>query len=138
LAIKATESWEAFYEFWEEEAKRTSKVVEETVKRTLYKVLDAAGNVIGLTNIQQKGWQETLVPIELPGTKPTTPAAPFVPLAPGGNPSDYLRGNVTVIINNPVIRNDDDITKIKNEIQKGFAEAGRQFDRTGEVIPGMA
>jgi hypothetical protein len=150
LAIAATESWEAFYEFWEEEAKRTSKVVEETVKKTLYKVLDEMGNIIGLTNIQQISPGETLVPITQPGPStidgkiitPTTGGGtsltPFKPVAPGGNPTDFLRGGVTINIINPVVRNNDDITKIKDQVQKGYEEASRQFDRTGEVIPGMA
>ena len=98
----------------------------------MYKVIDEYGNIIGLTNIQQVSPGETLIPLTQPGTS-TINNIPINQLTPS-----TTKGNVTININNPVVRNDDDISKIKNEVQKGFEEAGRQFDRTGEVIPGMS
>jgi methyl-accepting chemotaxis protein len=37
----------------------------------------------------------------------------------------------TVNINNPIIRNDDDITKIRNEVKRAHEELVRQYGRTG-------
>ena len=55
LSVKATESWEDFYRFWEEEAKRTAKDVTETVEevakkvdRTIKKIKDEAGKITGV------------------------------------------------------------------------------------------
>jgi hypothetical protein len=49
------------------------------------------------------------------------------------------RNHFTVNINNPIVRNDDDITKIKNQVKDGFEEATRQYSRKGNyTVPGMA
>ena len=125
LSIAATESWEAFYKFWEAEAKRTAGVVEETVKKvakTMYKILDEAGNVIGLTNIQQVSPGETLVPITSPGVStinniPVTKYSPTI--------------NVTV-------QGDGDIPKIKKVVDQALEESARQYSRKGyETVPGI-
>lgn len=145
LSIKATESWADFYEFWGEEAKRTAEdviVTVDKVARKMYKILNAAGEVIGLTNIQQTSPGETLVeigqgpstingePIGSPGGG-VTPLTPFKPLAPGGNTSIFFDVKVNV-------EGDGDAGKIKEAVEQGITETGRQFDRSGEVIPGMA
>jgi hypothetical protein len=150
LSIAATESWEAFYEFWEAEAKRTAGAVEETVKKvasTMYKILDEAGNVIGLTNIQQISPGENLVPMTQPGTSTingqpiTTPSGgvtsltPFQPLAPGGNTTDFLKGGVTV---NVTVQGDGNATEIKKAVEQALDESARQYNRRGfEMVPGI-
>lgn len=139
MSIKATESWADFTAFWEMETKRKaaevirlSKEVVKEVQKTMYKIIDEYGNVIGLTNIQQTSPGQTLVPMTQPGGS-TINNIPLNQLTPPAT-----KGNVTININNPVVRNDDDIAKIKDEVLKGQEEAARQFDRSGEVIPGMS
>ncbi|MCK4328336.1 phage tail tape measure protein [candidate division WOR-3 bacterium] len=45
----------------------------------------------------------------------------------------------TININNPVVRDDGDIDKIKQQVREVMNETTRQFNRTGNVlIPGMA
>lgn len=60
-------------------------------------------------------------------------------LTPEQNKAYQSGGNhFTVNINNPIVRNDDDITKIRNEINKALDESKRQFLRRGsELALGM-
>ena len=145
LSIAATESWDAFYEFWEAEAKRTAGEVEETIEkvaRKMYKVLNEAGQVIGLTNIPQVSPGETLVPItpgpstinNIPVTSPTggvTPLTPWTPVAPGGNTTNVFDVKVNV-------QGNGDAGEIKKAVEQALDESARQYNRRGfETVPGI-
>lgn len=152
LSVKATESWEDFYKFWEAEAKRTAGEVIETIEKVtkkMYKVLSAEGEILGFRSEQRLSQEEALAGVtlqEFPKGTPYVPKTGIYKLDVGERvitakeniTYDQRKREINININNPVVRNDDDISKIKNEVQKGFEEAGRQFDRSGEVIPGMS
>ena len=152
LASKATDSWEDFYRFWEAEAERTADEVIETIEKVakkMYKVLSAEGEILGFRSEHRISQAEAEAGVTLQEFKTGTPYVPKTGIykldvgervipAKENITYDQRRREINININNPVVRNDDDITKIKDEVQKGFEEAGRQFDRTGEVIPGMS
>ncbi len=88
LAVKATDSWEDFYAFWEAEAKRTAEVIKDvneevaasaakTKPSNLYKIVDAEGNTIGLQtgNIISQAMKDegvTLIKLHTGGMVKTT------------------------------------------------------------------
>ena len=135
LSIAATESWAAFYEFWEAEAKRTAGAVEETivkVAKKMYKVLNEAGEVIGLTNIQQVSPGETLVPMTQPGTSTINDIPINQLITPATKSSTY---SPTVQV---TVQGDGDATKIKQAVEQALDEAARQYSRRGfETVPGI-
>ena len=130
LSVKATESWGDFYKFWEEEAKRTVGVVEETivkVAKTMYKVLDEAGNVIGLTNIQQVSPGEILVPIEPP--KLGTSTINNIPLNQLTIPA--TKGNVYSPTVQVTVQGNGNASEIKKVVKEALDESARQYGRSG-------
>lgn len=136
LSVAATDSWDAFYKFWELEAERTAETVVKTVEkvtRKMYKVLNEAGQVIGLTNIPQVSPGETLVPITQPGasTINNIPLSQLTtPATKGGN---IYSPNVQV-----TVQGDGDAGKIKKVVEQALDESARQYNRWGfEMVPGI-
>ena len=152
LSVKATESWEDFYRFWEAEAERTADEVIETIEKVakkMYKVLSAEGEILGFRSEHRISQAEAEAGVTLQEFETGTPyvqktgvykldVGERVLTAKENITYDQRKGEINININNPVVRNDDDISKIKNEVLKGQEEASRQFDRSGEVIPGMS
>ncbi|GAH70235.1 unnamed protein product, partial [marine sediment metagenome] len=151
LSVKATESWEDFYRFWEAEAERTAKsvidTIEEVGKKTsniIKKIKDESGKITGV--VLPGGGTITVAGEEVPSYKPGIAYVPKTQLAlihegeeinpPGQRSYDQRKSySPTVIINNPVIRNDDDIPKIRREVEKAFNEFTRQYGRSGYELP---
>ena len=48
---------------------------------------------------------------------------------------DQQKKEINININNPVVRNDNDITKIKQQVNMAFQEFVRQFGRSGYELP---
>lgn len=51
------------------------------------------------------------------------------------NTYDQRKREINININNPVVRNDDDITKIKQQVEMSFWEFIRQYKRMGYELP---
>ncbi len=51
------------------------------------------------------------------------------------NTYDQRKKEINININNPVVRNDNDITKIKQQVEVAFWEFVRQFGRSGFELP---
>ena len=150
LASKATDSWEDFYRFWEAEAERTAKdvidTIEEVGKKTsnlIKKIKDETGKITGV--VLPGGGTITVAGEEIPSYKPGIAYVPKTQLAlvhegeeinkPGQRSYDQSKREINININNPVVRNDNDITKIKQQVNVAFWEFIRQFKRSGYELP---
>ena len=150
LAAKATDSWEDFYKFWEAEAERTANEVIETIeevgKKTsniIQKIEDEAGKITGV--ILPGGGTITVAGTEIPSLPHGTPYIPKTGLykldmgekvTPAAqNTYDQRKREINININNPVVRNDGDITKIKQQVEVAFWEFVRQYGRSGYELP---
>jgi len=150
LASKATDSWEDFYRFWEAEAKRTAKdvtdTIEEVSKKTsnlIKKIKDEAGKITGV--ILPGGGTITLAEKKIPTYQEGISYVPKTQLAivhegeeinpPGQRSYDLSKREININVNNPVIRDDSDITKIKRQVEMAFWEYTRQFKRRGFELP---
>ena len=51
------------------------------------------------------------------------------------NTYDQRKREINININNPVVRNDSDITKIRQQVDMAFQEFVRQFGRSGFELP---
>jgi hypothetical protein len=57
---------------------------------------------------------------------------------PGQRSYDQRKYSPTININNPIVRNDNDIYGIKKVVEQALEESNRQYDRRGyELVPGM-
>ena len=150
LSVKATESWEDFYRFWEAEAERTAKdvidTIEEVGKKTsnlIKKIIDETGKITGV--ILPGGGTITVAGEEIPSYQRGIPYVPKTQLAlvhegeeinkPGQRSYDQQKKEINININNPVVRNDNDITKIKQQVNMAFWEFIRQYGRSGFELP---
>ena len=52
------------------------------------------------------------------------------------NTYDQRKKEINININNPVVRNDNDITKIKQQVEVAFWEFIRQYGRSGFELSG--
>ena len=137
LSIEATKSWAAFYEFWEADAKRTSKVVEETVKKhaqQMYYILNELAEVVGITNIPQVAPGQELVPME---TTPTTSTINNIPVSNLVTPA--TKGGSTYSPTVQVtVQGNGNAGEIKKAVEQALDESARQFSRRGfEMVPGI-
>ena len=136
LSVKATESWADFYEFWGVEAKRKAdevirlnEEVAEKVSKTMYKILNEAGQVIGLTNIPQISPGETLVPITQPGASTIN----NIPITPTATKGSTYSPNVQV-----TVQGNGNANEIKKAVEQALDESARQYNRKGfETVPGI-
>jgi len=149
LSVAATESWEAFYEFWEAEAERTAEEVIETIEKVakkMYKVLSAEGEIIGFRSQQQISGEEAAAGVtlqEFPTGTPYVPKTGVYKLDVGERvltaeeniTYDQQKREINININNPVVRNDNDITKIRQQVDRAFLEFIRQYGRSGYELP---
>ena len=148
LASKATDSWEDFYRFWEAEAERTADEVIETIEKVakkMYKVLSAEGEILGFRSEHRISQAEAEAGVTLQEFQKGTPYVPKTGLAfvhqgeeinpPGQRSYDQRKSEINININNPVVRNDNDITKIKQQVEVAFWEFVRQYGRSGFELP---
>ena len=108
------------------------KAVEEAAKKAASEAFLA-----GVPTIEETGYIPPYVPELQLGTsrvprtgiykldigERVTPAAQ--------NTYDQRKREINININNPVVRNDNDITKIKQQVERAFEEFRRQFGRSG-------
>ena len=149
LSVKATESWEDFYRFWEAEAERTAEEVIETIEKVakkMYKVLGAKGEILGFRSEHRISQEEALAGVTLEEFKTGTPfvkktgvykldVGERVLTAKENITYDQQKKEINININNPVVRNDNDITKIKQQVEVAFWEFIRQYGRSGFELP---
>jgi len=150
LSVKATESWEDFYRFWEAEAERTAKdvidTIEEVGKKTsnlIKKIKDETGKITGV--ILPGGGVIEVAGEEIPSYQRGISYVPKTQLAlihegeeinkPGQRSYDQRKREINININNPIVRNDDDIAKIKHQVNMAFQEFVRQYGRSGYELP---
>lgn len=149
LSVAATESWDAFYKFWEAEAKRTADEVTESIEEVankMYKVLNAKGQIIGFQSQNILSQQQVAEGVHLEEYGKGTPYVPETGLAllhkgeaviPANQNNNYKNSYSPTI--NITIEGDADESKVRRIIEKALEESTRQFNRTGNVlIPGMA
>lgn len=182
LAAKSTESWEAFYKFWEVEAARTAKDVIETIEKTgkkidnvIRKIRDEAGKITGV--ILPGGGTITTAGFIPPTIAPGAGMSIYESLQAGGSIYEQIQAgraglisyqagiryvpktqlalihrgeeinppgqrsydqrkvySPTININNPVVRNDDDIDKIKRVVEDILNKDSREYLRQGKEI----
>ena len=149
LSVKATESWEDFYRFWEAEAERTADEVIETIEKVakkMYKVLSAEGEILGFRSEHRISQAEAEAGVTLQEFKTGTPYVPKTGIykldvgervipAKENITYDQRKREINININNPVVRNDGDITKIKQQVEVAFWEFVRQYGRSGYELP---
>ncbi|GAI11257.1 unnamed protein product, partial [marine sediment metagenome] len=151
LSVKATESWEDFYRFWEAEAERTAKNVTETIeevgKKTsnlIKKIKDETGKITGV--VLPGGGMITVAGEEIPSYKPGIAYVPKTQLAlihegeeinpPGQRSYDQRKSySPTLIIEKIIVEGDGDESKIKRTMERAFEEFTRQFKRSGYELP---
>ena len=112
------------------------KAIEEAAKKAASEAFLA-----GVPMIKETGY----VPSYIPKFQVGTPSVPRTGLAlvhqgeeinpPGQRSYDQRKREINININNPVVRNDNDITKIKQQVEGAFWEFVRQFGRSGYELP---
>ena len=151
LSIKATESWEDFYRFWEAEAERTAKVIIDTVeevgKKTsnfIKKIKDESGKITGV--ILPGGGIIEVAGGEVPSYQRGISYVPKTQLAlihegeeinkPGQRSYDQRKSySPTLVIERIIVEGDGDESKIKRTMERAFEEFTRQFKRSGYELP---
>jgi len=98
--------------------------------------------------IEETGYTPDYTPKDTPQYASGTPYVPKTELAivhkgeaviPANQNNNNNAKSYTININNPVVRDDNDISRIRQQVEQALTESSRQFNRSGNVlIPGMA
>ena len=151
LSVAATKSWEAFYDFWEAEAKRTAKVVQETIDsvkpKKMYKIVDAEGNIIRITDVNQISSAEADAGVTIESFQKGTPYVSKTGLAlihegervvPKEENKTYNQQRTYSPTVNITVQGNGDTSEIKRVVEQALEESARQYNRRGyELVPGM-
>ena len=132
-----------FVKFISESFNRLMKVI-DAVKKAIASIKDISikGITIGPVTPEGFGIGGTSVPSYQEGIA-FVPRKAFYGLDPGERVLtakeninyNQSKREINININNPVVRNDGDIAKIKQQVEKGYFELIRQYGRGGYELP---